>query len=541
MTNKEFDKWLRESLSSVQPELNPQDWDDFVHQVEESESQMDSDFDEDIRNAVAGVGLGSVPDWSRMEQQLDADELHFDQHVKDSISNFKVPYNPTTWPTLDAKLSEDERVRRRLVYVKILEIAAVLIVFMTFYNFFPALKSSVIEPTGDMIRKELSQNAPTTNTLGNSLSAPLSDHVTVPGLSSVASDDDSHSSETVQSSTINQNRSKGLYTDALIDASEATTSRVISSATTYSSVTSQAHANSSAALPVPDISTQRDVVGSLHTRATNPEFLSGRQMEDIRALMPGTLSQLEESGIVAPMVATGLPVLKQPSRVRFGMMAAADVNTLFFPEEHFYSQGRSIRFSEKEIVAGGYSAGASLLFDFKSFVVETGLTYSSKNFGPDRKLFIGSTADRHSLDFENITLNVISLPVYFHWKVDNHGPWRVYPTTGAGMHVIANAHYDLLAENIYTSSAAAQSPQQLQQNETEVQRVREHMLDGAKFSSKGYLTIAGGFGIERYLNSRMSVYVQPMYHYQIPFFGLIDKNAKHFQNGSVLFGTRVSL
>jgi hypothetical protein len=221
------------------------------------------------------------------------------------------------------------------------------------------------------------------------------------------------------------------------------------------------------------------------------------------------------------------------------MMAGADINTLFIPREHFYSQGRSIQFPEKGIVAGGYSTGASLLFDFKKVMLEAGLSYSSVNFGPDRNLFIGNSSDRHVLDFENIALNIVSLPVNMHVKIDGKGVWRMYATGGASMHVIANANYDLIAENYYTSSAV-QDPQQLQ-NVREVQRVREHMLDGAEFSTKGYLTASGGLGIERYLNPRMSVYLQPMYQYQIPFFGLIDQNGKHLQSGSLLFGTRISL
>ena len=108
------------------------------------------------------------------------------------------------------------------------------------------------------------------------------------------------------------------------------------------------------------------------------------------------------------------------------------------------------------------------------------------------------------------------------------------------MHVIANAHYDLITQNYFSSAAAPQDPLQLQ-NQREIQRIREHMLDGSKFSTKGYLTAVGGLGIERYLNDRMSVFVQPMYQYQIPFFGLIDQNGKHLQNGTLLFGTRISL
>ncbi|MDH5580248.1 MAG: hypothetical protein OEZ09_17500, partial [Betaproteobacteria bacterium] len=172
-------------------------------------------------------------------------------------------------------------------------------------------------------------------------------------------------------------------------------------------------------------------------------------------------------------------------------------------------------------------------------LVETGISYSSKNFGPDRKLFIGSSPDQHELDFENITLNVLSVPLFLHLKIDGKGLWRMYVVAGASLHVIADAHYDLIAEYATPASAAPLDPMQLQ-NQREVQRVREHMLDGAKFNSKAYLTAAGGIGVERFLNSRSSVFAQPMYHYQIPFFGLLDQNGKHLRNTSLLLGTRIS-
>jgi hypothetical protein len=181
------------------------------------------------------------------------------------------------------------------------------------------------------------------------------------------------------------------------------------------------------------------------------------------------------------------------------------------------------------------------VFDQPRFLVETGVTYSSKTFGPDRSLFIGTSPDQHALDFENITLDIVSVPLYFHLKLDGKGLWRFYAVGGASLHVIANAQYDLIAENTNPpASAAPLDPTQIQ-NQREVQRVREHMLDGAKFNSKAYLTAAGGFGVEHFLNSRTSVFVQPMYHYQISFFGLIDQNGKHLRSTSLLLGTRISL
>jgi hypothetical protein len=295
---------------------------------------------------------------------------------------------------------------------------------------------------------------------------------------------------------------------------------------------------------IPAILSNSTAVGSSLDQDPNPAMMT-REMnaQDVGALSllasPGLMalsSEMTFSGAVIPA-----PVLHKPSKVRFGMMAAADINTLYVPDEFFYSQGRAIRFSEKEIVAGGYTAGASLLFNQPRFLIETGVTYSSKTFGPDRTLFIGTSPDQHELDFENITLDVVSVPLYLHLKIDGKGLWRFYTVGGASLHVIANAHYDLVAENTNPpASAAPLDPTQLQ-NQREVQRVREHMLDGAKFNSKAYLTAAGGFGIERFLNSRTSIFAQPMYHYQISFFGLIDQNGKHLRSTSLLLGTRISL
>jgi hypothetical protein len=541
MTNKEFDLWLRETLSSVQPEFNPGDWDHFVQRVEESESLLDSGFDDAIRSSVTGVGSEATPDWERMEQQLNADESGFDQHVRQTIENFEVPYNSTTWPTLHARLSEDERIRRRLVHVKILEIVGVLIVFLTFYNFFPALKSSVIDPTEDLLRKELSKESP----LNQPITALPSDHAVPYTSSDTEANQESLDSErrTVTSDVVSMTRdanfTESFIPEDLPDASRAAGNEIptdINSELAGSTLESGLFSVSDNFPGSTSDNTAVSVHGKLaeaHVTRTGIDELQSlksiSQLEVMRAdALPGFIP-----------VAALVPTLIKPAKVRFGMMAAADVNTLFFPKEHFYSQGRSINFSEKEIVAGGYSTGASLLFDFKKIIVETGLSYSTKTFGPDRKLFIGSSSDRHTLDFENITLNTISVPLYVHWKLDGKGAWRVYATSGASMHVIANAHYDLLAENIFTSSIV-QDPQQLQ-NEKEVQRVREHMLDGAKFNSNGYVTVAGGFGVERFVNSRMSIFAQPMYQYQIQFFGLFDRQGKHLQNGSLLFGTRISL
>jgi hypothetical protein len=514
MTSKEFDEWLRANLASVHPELNAQDWDDFVHQVEDAESAIDEVFDDSVRDHVSDLTPTAAPDWGTMERMLEEDERLFDRDVRQHVERFQVPYNPTTWPILDARIAADEKLRRRLVYAKVLEIAAIFFVLLTFYNFFPLLIPSSETTQKDSLNEQ----------------------------SVVAAELPGYSAEQLQSTRTYPEPARTITNESASSDSQ--------NLSLHNQDAAEAVSLSVTLLPqvsrLPGITSQEQIVPA-------PElFVQTSEGEDAVASVarvpadsgPHALPVAAIEKFPAPGIHVGMGTLlphasSHASRVRFGMSASADVNTLFFPEEHFYTQGRSINFSEKEIVASGYSAGATLLFDFKSFLFETGLNYSFKSFSPNRNLFIGTSADKHTLDFENIALNVVSVPLYLHWKVAHKGPWKVYLTSGTSLHVIANANYDLIAENIYTSSAV-QSGQQLQ-NQREVQRVREHMLDGAKFNSKGYLTLAGGLGLERAVSPRISVFAQPLYHYQIPFFGLIDQNGKHLQNGSMLFGTRVSL
>lgn len=524
MTNKEFDKWLRESLSSVRSEQGPQDWDRFVGRVEESESQMDSGFDTQIRDAMAGLGAGLTPDWPKMEEILNADERQFDQQIKETVENFEVPYNPATWPTLHARVSAEEKMRRRFIHVKVLEIAAVLILFLTFYNFFPVLKSSVLQQSQDLAQKEVSNS-------GSELA--MINPAVITAENAVASDGHGElknkNAQAISSGRLQEIMPTSVARPASLRVTDKSNNRdasvALADVVTFDESRSPAIVASLPLLFSESVSQQASPLA-----VEIPAGLAANSL--------GPISRVRLASVFSPMV-TVAPVLKKASRMRFGMMAGADINTLFVPDEHFYSQGRYINFSEKEIVAGGYSAGASLLFDSRRVVIETGVMYSSKSFRPDRNLFVGNSLDQHSLDFENISLNVLSVPLYFHWKIDGRGLWRVYATSGISLHVIASAHYDLITETIYTSSAV-QDPTQMQ-NRGEVERLRENMLDGAKFSSKGYITTVGGFGIERSLNSRMSLFIQPMYEYQIPFFGLIEQNGKHQQNGSLLLGTRISL
>lgn len=531
MTNREFDRWLRESLSSFQPEYDPSQWEDLTKRIAEEEQHEDMGFDEQIRRAVLPLGSEAPPDWTHMEQMLDADEHAFDTQIRETVEHLSVPYTPESWSALHTKVDEDDRMRRRLIRTKVLEVAAILIALFTFSNFFPVIRNSVIQSSQEDLAVVMSP----TNSGDNNIGSPQHTVATTPDVAIFSS-----------AGTILNESASVVHESA--------------SAENTGSAASMTNQNATASGASHDMSAPRagEVVQAFSLPVSPFDQVVSQQNQSVLPAQDNhgiaerasimTIGNLPSQDISSLSYHTGnlsgrnvQPLLPVAPKIRFGMMTSADVNVLFFPKERFYSQGRAFSFSEKEIIAGGYSAGISISYEKEKISIESGLIYSSKTFGPDRKFFIGSSTDSRSLDFENIALDIVSIPLYVHWKIDRSGWWRVYATGGAAVHVIANANYDLVEEIIFSSAAPPQGTQQQQIHEREIQRIRQHMLDGAEFSTKGYVTASAGFGIERYLNRRMSVFAQPLYHYQIPFFGLIDQNGKHLQNGSLLLGTRVSL
>jgi hypothetical protein len=246
--------------------------------------------------------------------------------------------------------------------------------------------------------------------------------------------------------------------------------------------------------------------------------------------LPSELTSLESKNTPS----TQLPSRKKS--LKLGLFTSLDFNHLYMPSEQFYADGRKIKFSEKYLLATGYSVGATFLFDRGAWSFETGLVYSQKSFEPNRVLQIGKTFDVRTVDFDEISMHLVKVPLNARWNFDRKGKTRFYLVGGAGLNVIAAANYDLL-----TRGGVGSRPPGGTRTDVEVARVRENFLDGAEFSSKSFITLSGGIGIEQQLSKKFSVFAQPTYDYQLPILLLSDRGGKQLQFLSLQFGTRVRL
>jgi len=521
MTDKEFDDILKHKLDQFDEAYDPESWERLEKRIEDEGLSEDSDFDESIRAALAGfAGIESSPDWERMEQQLsNEEELAFDNEVKDKVGKYAAPYDPSSWPILNDKITEDERLRRKLIGAKVLEVAAVLIAMLTLFNFLPLLEKAMSEDRQlAAVAEESAESYSATNTEDifdeRFVASPGNKEATVPqGNQNITSDESTTGAFGAQPAVVTESgSSNGQAAFAPSGGARSTTS-------------------------VPSIGSQKSVVvHDMLGPAADWHEVEPMIRNSMMTERTATLGLPENIGgdIGMKLPATALP--SRGKSLRLGISTSLDVNRLHMPSDQFNADGKKIKFCEKDLIATGYSIGATIIFDRKRWSFETGLLYSLKSFEPNRVLQIGKTFDVRTLDFEEISIHVISIPLNAIWNFDRKGKTRFYAVGGLGFNIIASANYDLL-----TRGSVGSQPPGGTRTDFEVRRVREHVLDGAEFSSKAFLTASAGMGVEHHFNKKLSLFAQPTYSYQVPFFVLSDKAGKHIQYLSMQVGTRVRL
>ena len=148
MTDKEFDQLLKGKLENYQPAFNQSSWEDLENRIDNEVVSPEVDpFDHAVRAAMGQLAVSdSVGDWDEMERRIIKDEnTSFDEEVRENVESYEAPYDASSWPVLDERITADARLRKRLIGAKILEIAAILIALITFYNVFPDIRNSLID------------------------------------------------------------------------------------------------------------------------------------------------------------------------------------------------------------------------------------------------------------------------------------------------------------------------------------------------------------------------------------------------------------
>jgi hypothetical protein len=242
---------------------------------------------------------------------------------------------------------------------------------------------------------------------------------------------------------------------------------------------------------------------------------------------------------------TEVRALKRRNVLRLGMYASAEYN-------HIEVQP-GLEKSDEEVLdrfAMGYGSGLTIGLDMGRWELETGAAYASRMYpvglvyvqGSLREGYIGSKLRAGEL-------NIISVPLHARYNFIHKREWRAYVISGAALQIAFQANYYAVEspEHSFLPNPAGPPPQQAPggTGESSITRIKKEsigLLEGGAFNDNAYLTGNLGFGVERYINDRWSLFLQPTYQYSLHYFreGL-GPNRDQINSLSFLFGTKVRM
>jgi hypothetical protein len=189
----------------------------------------------------------------------------------------------------------------------------------------------------------------------------------------------------------------------------------------------------------------------------------------------------------------------------------------------------------------GFGAGFTIAIGHEVWALETGVIYNAKDFEPGRQLIVGSAFDNGLVEFEAMKMQIVSLPVQYRYRFDHEGRFKTYGIAGGGFHVIEQSDVDVQIKYHFASLAFGQNPNHdptLAATIKESRRIREHIRDGAPFSTKSFVSINAGLGIEYMLSEHKAIFFQTVAQYQIPNIAFSNNNGKHLRSVSLQAGIR---
>jgi hypothetical protein len=192
----------------------------------------------------------------------------------------------------------------------------------------------------------------------------------------------------------------------------------------------------------------------------------------------------------------------------------------------------------------GFGGGFTVALGHPVWALETGVIYSAKDFKPGRQLIVGGVFDNGRIDFQAMKLQIISVPLQYRYRFDREGRLKMYGLIGGGFNMIVQSDIDVQIKYSFQSTSFGSNPNadpDLAETIRESRRIREHIRDGAPFSTKTFVSINSGAGLEYQLTEYKTLFLQGTVLYQIPDLEFSNNNGKHLRSVSLQVGVRTPL
>jgi hypothetical protein len=560
MAIKDWDEYLNDLLGDYEPEGLQPDWNEFSNHLDNPTSQPETNnpsFDENLKDSIHTYKVpGQAVGWDRIQSSLDAADKKFDENIRKRIAEFEPKYDPRTWPLFIQRLADSRFLGAKLIAVKVIEVAAVVLILFTLLTMGRMGKLPFDTPLYSKTNHIQSDYLVSQDVISDSKEIspsskenPVSDKGSVANKSrpvkeaQVSKTVINNSSPALVISDIPQIKSERL-TQAILHSESQITENIKPIQTTIQSgdliKTDVIVANENLNQTSFDIQPDAGWIA-------NEAYLMASADVDTRE---GATDYLET--LISPVVYNDYSKFPYPTFIKerkrahteFGILAQGDYNRLRMPEDQLYSAGRNIVFPQQGLPSKGYGGGFTIGRAFSRWAFESGIIYSAKTFMPGRKLAVGTAFNNGVIEFEAMRLQLVTAPLLVRYKIENRGPLRFYSFAGFGLNLIVQSNIDVVIKYHFPSLSAGQNPNNdpsLDNTIKETRRIVSHIRDGAPFSTKSFFSGMAGLGAEYSFNEHHTLFLQTAAQYQIPNLKFSNNDGKHIRSISIQAGVRTPL
>jgi hypothetical protein len=561
-----FDDNIRRGLENLKETGAPQGWEALEGKMAADADLSADPFDEMIKSKLEGGNAAAYDPgfWSLMESRIEADadlspteieDLELDGLVYENLNSFQVPYNSNHWELMLRRINKEFSIQHHLYKYKVAEVSLMLLLILTLLQFYPGNNSS-----SNLGEQNIEANQ-TTNQSAATESIVSEEEMTLGGTEvEVTIEKENISNATLiaaaKKDKLESQSQKGSNHSSNNSFNSAYNNTDTSLAKANEGVIASAEINSIDNL-LPPLPLQKEQHGDTSISdtqlaaivAADKEATAQRkaEMEQEALLLDETIFDLltlekKEMDVFKnddPIIPDCKScTFKRPWAFKLGMLASIDFNLVMTPFDAYFSS------DSYDQLTSGYTGGLSFSVHRNRLGFATGATYSSKSYEPRKnKEVVGSLAGGYVEEgLQGAQLNILSIPANFTYNFDNKGKWQWYALLGVSAKLATINNFDLKSEPA-SGSRARPDPRiiaAMSIPEEVVEDPYSGAFEGGSFKKNFFLTANLGFGMERYVTSRWSVFLQPTYQHSL-YKRALGPNNDRIHSLSLFLGTRATL
>lgn len=549
--DKHLDEEIRKALESLEASADPFAWDSFEQKLNAAERE-NLDFDAAMRSRLGGLEAPAIAgDWSFMANRLDAEdaaeiienEATIDNLAYEKLAEFTARYQAAHWRLMSERIEKEFSLRHKLYRYKVMEAAVLLLLLLTIVRVAPLAedffrRNDASEPNGKIQLMPTPPTAPQA-----SADAPASE---VKDLATT------HFSSPAGASASGKPLAENFQTDNFSGKSgQKNAAQTSPPGAGDGQPGSPVGANfpaktSEANLPF----IQLDEVNSMAEQGFQLENIrvSSGNSQPSKSGASGTAKQIEAPkgkpiasnfGWETP-AAIVHPFKKGNRQLRFTILTTSDLNIVNTPPDKVSISDTLVTTDPNRSSASGYGGGILVSLKSNRMEFQTGGVYSFKRYMPGTSDIWWESVKYYVKEgFDGIQLDIFQLPLNLQYHFKNAGNWRTYASVGVSGHVVTSSAHEFGREHpqpLIIPTFGQEIDRTIRQTEEQSPGV----LNGGAFQENFYLTGNLGFGIERFVSPRWSLFFQPNYQHNLMSEG-IGVNKDKIYSLSFHLGTKVSL